>query len=260
MDRLNAMKVFTVVAEERSLSAAGRRLGMSAPAVTRAIAALEDHLGSKLLFRTTRIVRLTEPGARFLSDCKRILSEIDEAEASASGAYAEPRGQLSVTAPVLFGRLFVAPLLFDFISRHPRITARTLFVDRVVDLIEEGQDIAIRIAHLPDSSLTAARCGSVRHVLCASPKYLAAYGRPKTPSDLLNRDTIELSFSGPQQQWSFDVNGKRRYLRPSPRLVVNTADAAIAAAVSGRGIARVLSYQVSEELKSGALEVVLGEN
>lgn len=260
MDRLSAMRAFIAVAEKQSFAAAARQLGMSAPSVTRAISVLEDRLGTKLFGRTTRIVRPTEAGMRFLADCKRILSEIDEAEASASGAHAEPQGQLSVTAPVLFGRLFIAPLLFQFLARHQRIRARTLFVDRIVDLIEEGQDVALRIAHMSDSSLTAVRCGSVRHVLCASPQYLAKAPALTTPADLLNVETIEFSLSGQQQQWSFLSHGEKKYIKPAPRLIVNTADAAIAAAVAGHGVARVLSYQISDELRSGALEIVLAEN
>ncbi|MPZ59183.1 MAG: LysR family transcriptional regulator [Rhizobiales bacterium] len=167
MDRFKTMYAFVAVAEEQGFAPAAKRLGMSPPAVTRAIVALEEHLGTRLFKRTTRIVRLTEAGARFLADCKRILSELDEAEASAAGAHSEPRGQIAVTAPAMFGRMFVAPIAVDFLARHPQVTVRTLLVDRVVDLIEEGLDVAVRIAHLPDSSLTAIRVGSMRHV-CVS--------------------------------------------------------------------------------------------
>ena len=250
------MRVFVAVAEAQGFAPAARRLEMSPPAVTRAIAALEERIGTRLLHRTTRIVRLTEAGSRFLADCKRILGEIEEAEASAAGAHAEPRGQLGVTAPVIFGRMYVAPIVLDFLARHPRVTARMLFLDRVVDLIDEGLDVAVRIAHLPDSSLRAVRVGSVRWVVCASPEYLAARGTPRTPADLSQRDAIAFSLSASPEEWSF-ASGET--LSPPTRVVVNSNDVAIAAAVAGRGIARVVSYQIAPELRAGKLQIVLSE-
>ena len=234
VDRLESMRVFVAVAEAQGFAPAARRLAMSPPAVTRAVAALEERIGTRLLHRTTRIVRLTEAGGRFLADCKRILGEIEEAEASAVGAHAEPRGQLAVTAPVMFGRMYVAPIVLDFLARHPRVTARMLFLDRIVDLIDEGLDVAVRIAHLPDSSLRAVRVGSVRWVVCASPEYLAARGTPRTPADLAQRDAIAFSLSTSPEEWSF-ASGET--LSPPTQLIVNSNDVAIAAAVAGRGVA-----------------------
>jgi DNA-binding transcriptional LysR family regulator len=250
------MRVFVAVAEAQGFALAARRLSMSPAAVTRAVAALEERIGTRLLHRTTRIVRLTEAGERFLSDCKRILGEIDGAEASAAGAHAEPRGRLAVTAPAMFGRMHVAPIVLDFLARHARVTAWMLFVDRIVDLFEEGIDVAVRIAHLPDSSLRAVRVGSVRWVICASPAYLAARGTPRTLADLAQHDTIAFSFSTSAQQWSF-ASGKTLSL--PTRLVVNRNDVAIAAAVAGRGLARALSYQIAPELRAGKLQIVLSE-
>jgi DNA-binding transcriptional LysR family regulator len=257
MDRLDSMRVFVAVAEEEGFAPAARRLSMSPPAVTRAIAALEERIGTRLLHRTTRIVRLTEAGARFLADCKRILGEIEEAEASAAGSHAALRGQLGVTAPVMFGRMFVAPVLFDFLALHPRVSARTLLVDRIVDMLDEGLDVAVRIAHLPDSSLTAVRVGSVRRVVCASPGYLAARGAPAAPADLAQLDTISFSQTGPPGDWSFGSGSRVERVFPPSQLLVNTADVAIAAAVAGRGITRVLSYQIGPELRDGRLSIVL---
>lgn len=259
MDGLVEMRVFVAVAEAGSFVGGARRLGLSPPAVTRGVAALERRLGARLLNRTTRVVRLTEAGARFLADCRRILGEVEEAEASVAGDHGEPRGTLSVTAPVMFGRRHVAPAIFRFLERYPRITVRTVFVDRVADLIDEGLDVAVRIAALPDSGLTAVRVGAVRPVLCASPAYLARRGRPRVPADLAGHDTIgSAAFAG--QPWGFLSGGGRITVRTAPRLLVNTVDVGIAAAIDGLGIARVLSYQVADEVRSGALEILLAEH
>jgi DNA-binding transcriptional LysR family regulator len=258
MDRLRAMSAFVAVAEAEGFAAAAKRVGMSPPAVTRAIAALEEHLGTPLFKRTTRVVRLSEAGIRFLADCKRILGEIEEAEASAAGAHAAPRGSVAVTAPAMFGRLFVAPLVTDFLVQYPQLLVRLLLVDRVVDLIEEGLDVAVRIAHLPDSSLTAVRVGSVRRVVCAAPAYLARHGTPGVPADLAHLEAVYFSFAQ-QQQWTFRVNGRPRIVRPAAHLVANTAEVAVTAAVAGHGVARLLSYQVEREVRSGALQIVLPE-
>lgn len=259
MDRLETMRVFIAVAEEGGFASAARRLSMSPPAVTRAIAALEERIGTRLLHRSTRVVRLTEAGSRYLSDCKRLLSEIEEAEASAASGHAEPRGQLNVTASVLFGRLYVAPILLDFLALHPHIKVRSLFLDRVVDLLEEGIDVAVRIAHLPDSSLTAIRVGTVRRVLCASPDYLARRGAPRTPADLSAHETIGIALDGNRREWTFEKGSGIEKVPIYPRLVVNTADVAIAAAMAGRGITRVLSYMIGPDVRAGRLQIVLPE-
>ncbi|WP_230534269.1 LysR family transcriptional regulator [Microvirga roseola] len=253
------MTVFVAVAEEEGFAPAARRLAMSPPVVTRSIAALEARIGTRLLHRTTRSMRLTEAGTGYLEDCRLILSEIDEAEEIAAGSHREPRGQLTVTASVLFGRMYIAPLLLDFLGRHPRVIARTLFVDRVVSLMEEGLDVAVRIAHLPDSGMTALKVGAVRRVVCASPGYLAEHGIPQEPHDLIRHHTIAFQGVTPAPEWSFRDGGSEVRVRPSPRLEVNTAEMAITAAVQGHGLTRVLSYMVAPELASGRLKIVLAE-
>lgn len=262
MDRLETMRVFVAVAEERGFAPAARRLAMSAPAVTRAIAALERRVGARLLQRTTRVVRLTEAGARFFADCKRILDDVEAAENAAAENQSEPRGELVVTAPLVFGRMFVAPIVLEFLAREPQVRARTLLVDHVVDLVEGGIDVAVRIAHLPDSSLTAIEVGTVRRVVCASPEYLAARGTPAAPADLASHDAIVFSSSGAAQtEWQFGTPGSRsRALQSVPlrsRFAVNNADAAIAAAVAGAGLTRVLSYQIGAQVQAGSLQIVL---
>jgi len=257
MDHLTAMRVFVAVAEESGFAPAARRLALSTPSVTRAVAALEDRIGARLLHRTTRVVRLTEAGARYLGDCKRILHDLAEAEASAAGSHGEPRGELTVTAPVMFGRLHVAPVLFDFLEDHPQVTARLLLLDRIADLVEEGMDVALRIGRLPDSALRAVRVGTVRRVVCAAPEYLARRGVPQRPSDLERLDVVEFSPVGAWREWGFPSDSARETVTPRVRLVVNTADAAVAAAVAGRGLTRVLSYQIADELRAGRLAVVL---
>ena len=184
MDRIDSLRVFVAVAELRGFAPAARQLGFSGPAVTRAIGALEHRIGAQLVQRTTRSVRLTEVGTRFFEDCRRILAELADAEAEAGGAFRSPQGQLAVTAPSLFGRMHVAPVLLDFLDAHPGVSARSFFVDRIVNLHEEGFDVAVRIAHLPDSGLTAVRVGAMRRVVVASPAYLAEHGAPATPADL----------------------------------------------------------------------------
>ncbi len=191
MDRELTMSVFVAVAEEAGFAPAARRLNLSPPSVTRAVGELEARLGARLLHRTTRSVRLTETGERYLADCRRILSEIEEADRHASGVHAAPSGMVSVSASMLFGRMALTPILLDLLDRYPEIGLRTLFVDRVVHLIDEGIDVAVRIAELPDSSLSAIRVGGVRRVLCASPDYLATRGRPTAPPELASHEIID---------------------------------------------------------------------
>jgi DNA-binding transcriptional LysR family regulator len=259
VDRFVSLKIFIAVGEEQSFAAAARRLALSPPAVTRAVSALEQSLGVKLLQRSTRIVRLTETGARYLLDCKRILSDLDDADQLASGAQAEVRGTLAITASVLFGRAFVAPLLHAFLKRYDKINLRALFVDRVVDLIEEGLDVAVRIAHLSDASFTAIRVGAVRNVVCASPAFLKRHGVPQTPDDL--RQFPAFCFSGDRSPpaWSFRMGKRTLAVRPSARLVVNSPEIAMQGAVAGEGVTRVLSYQAASELKAGRVRVILRE-
>lgn len=259
MDRLQTMAVFVAVAEESGFSQAARRLNLSAASVTRAVSALEDRLGARLFHRTTRTVRLSDAGERYLDDCRRILAEVDEADRHAAGTYAAPRGVVSVTASALFGRMIMAPALLNLLDRYPEIAVRSVYVDRVVHLVEEGIDVAVRIAELPDSSLSAVRVGQVRRVLCASPDYLDRRGRPAEPADLQGHDLIDFAHMTPGGEWAFHKDGKRQAVKPLARLQVNNADPAIAAAMAGRGITRVLSYMIAPYLASGRLELVLDD-
>ncbi len=259
MDRFEAMRVFAAVADQSGFAPAARRLGRTPASVTRAVAALEVRVGTRLFTRTTRVVRLTEAGRRFLADCKRILGELDEAEAAAAGSHSEPRGQLVVTAPVMFGRMHVSPVIFDFLARHPGVSVRALFLDRIADLMDEGIDVAIRIGMLPDSSLSVVRVGSVRRVVCASPAYLKKRGVPRTPADLAQHDAIAFAGATPLRDWSFGTGGKAHAVPPRIRLEVNSADVAIAAAAAGGGLTRVLSYQVAQALRAKRLRLVLTE-
>ena len=253
MDRFHLMSVYVAVAEEEGFAAAARRLRMSPPAVTRAVAALEEQLGVKLLYRTTRFVRTTEAGNRYLEDARRILSEVDAAGEAAAGINAEPRGHLSVTAPVLFGRMFVMPGIVDYLNTYPGTEVSAVFLDRVVNMLEEGIDVGVRIGELPDSSLRALRVGSVRLVLCASPEYLQGHALPQKPQDLLDHSMIVSSAGSNVVDWRFDSVT----LRIQPRLTVTTNDAAIEAARRGLGITRLLSYQVAPQLASNDLQTVL---
>lgn len=259
MDRLDAMRAFVAAGEEQGFAAAARRLGQSPPAVTRAVAALEKHIGTLLLHRTTRIVRLTDAGARYLADCKRVLAEIDEAEASAAGSHGKPEGELTVTAPVLFGRLFVAPVILAFLGRYPAVSVRTTLLDRVADLIEEGFDVGIRIAHLPDSAMSAIRVGEVRRVVCASPDYLARRGTPKSPADIARHDAISFGSPDGPVSWPFVTGGRIERVTPPARFMVNTADVAVAAAIAGHGLTQVLSYQAAADVRASKLKIVLAE-
>ncbi|MGO3123675.1 MAG: LysR family transcriptional regulator [Advenella sp.] len=249
MDRLRAMSIFVAVAHAESFSAAARNLGMSAPAVTRAISELETHLGVRLLTRTTRIVRTTEAGIRYLEDARRVIADADEADEAVSGITTEPRGRLAITAPALFGRMFVTPIIVQYLRRYPAVNVTSLFVDRVVNLIEEGLDAGLRIGHLPDSSMKAIRVGQVRTVVCAAPAYLAAHGVPGTP-DQLHAHTII-------PEWRFVHQDKTSAIRMTPRLTLTTNDAAIEAVLAGFGITRLLSYQIAPYLACGKLEIVL---
>jgi DNA-binding transcriptional LysR family regulator len=257
MDRFAAMRAFICVAELQGFGAAARRLGLSPPAVTRAVAALEARLGTRLLHRTTRRVRLTDAGERYMTDARRILGEVEEAETEAAGAQAEPRGPLAVTASVMFGRRFVAPVLLAFLERYPQVEGRLVLLDRVTDLIEEGLDVAVRIASLPDSTLSAVRVGEVRRIVCASPAYLKAKGTPRQPADLARHDGIAFAPMSVGDPWSFSVGSRRRSAAPRALLQVNDTEVAIAAALAGRGVTRLLSYQVAREIKTGRLKIIL---
>jgi DNA-binding transcriptional LysR family regulator len=257
-DQLAAIRVFVAVADTGSLSAAGRRLGMPLSTVSRHLKALEDELETHLITRTTRRLTLTGPGRAYAATCRQVLDELDGAARGLAGERAEPRGELALTAPVLFGRLYVLPVVTAFLTVNKRASARLLLVDRVVDLVEEGLDVGVRIGNLPDSSLRATRLGSIRYVTCASPGYLADRGEPATPSELARHDCISFNTISHPERWSFGGEKERR-VTVSPRLIVNTAEAAIDAASAGLGIARVLSYQAESALAKGSLRRILKE-
>ena len=259
MDHLDSLRTFVAVADAGGLARAARQRGSSAPAVTRAITALERRLGTPLLLRTTRSLRLTEAGEAFLADCRRILNELDAAEAAVSGRREEPQGVLAVTAPATFGRRHIAPVLLEFLSAQPAVSARAFFVDRVVHLIDEGYDVALRIAHLPDSGLTAVPVGQLRRVVVASPAYIERYGEPRAPGDLVRHQAIGFSRDGQGQvQWLF--KDRREAVVPQQRLVLNNVDAKIAAACAGFGLVQALAYQVTDEVRDGRLRVLLAEH
>jgi DNA-binding transcriptional LysR family regulator len=258
MARLQAMQVFVKVAETGRFAEAARQLNMSPPTVTRAVASLEDMIGSRLFTRTTRTVKLTEAGTRYFDDCKRILADIAEAEAAVAGSYARPTGTLYVTASVLFGQEFMIPILTEFLDRNPRVSVKTLFVDRVVSIVDEGVDVAIRIGHLPDSSHSAIRVGTVRQVVCGAPSYFEAHGVPKKPADLAEHKIISSTSSWASTDWRFGRDRKTS-VQVSPRLYCSTYDAVIRATLQGWGLSRPLSYQVGHALAEGKLQTLLTE-
>ncbi|QDD88215.1 LysR family transcriptional regulator [Pseudomonas oryzihabitans] len=257
MDRWQAMRVFVKVAETQSFARTARELHLSAPAVTRMVAGLEDLIGARLLVRTTRSVKPTEAGVRYLQDCRRILDEIAEAELAAAGHQAKPSGTLAITAPVLFGQLHVLPLVLEFLGRHPQMRVRTLFVDRQVNLLDEGLDVALRIGQLPDSGFTAIQVGRMRRVVCASPAYLEAEGTPTTPAALRDHRILASQGAWASPEWRF-ARGQRVVV--DPLLQCNTNEAAITAAKAGWGLTRALHYQIAPALAEGALRIVLEDH
>ena len=257
MDKFRSIQVFIKVADNQGFAAAARSLNMSPPAVTRAVAMLEEELGTPLFVRTTRLVRLTESGQRFLQDARRILHDLEEAQDTATGSHSAPRGELHVTAPALFGRMYVTPILGDFLNMYPEVSARTLFVDRIVNMVDEGMDVAIRLGNLPDSSLVAVRCGLIRHVVVASPDYIARKGMPVLPEDLSDHQIIQSTAAAAGNDWKFQHNDRPISVRLEPRVRMNTNDAAVELAVRGGGMARLISYQVAPYVADGRLQVVL---
>lgn len=257
MDRLEAMGILMASLEEGSFSAAGRKLGLPLPTVSRKISELENHLGARLLVRSTRKLSLTEAGAAYVTAAKRILDEVHEAEAQAAGEYGHPRGELTLTAPIVFGRLHVLPIIAAFLAEYLDVTVRLTLSDRNLDLIDEHIDLAIRIGSLPDSNMVATNVGYVRRVVCASPAYFERHGVPLTPEDLPGH--IGVAFSGfpSPVSWPLQVKGRPLYVQPRHRLHVNTAEAAIDAAIADAGITSVLSYQVAHAVKAGTLKLAL---
>ncbi|HSC11082.1 MAG TPA: LysR family transcriptional regulator [Rhodanobacteraceae bacterium] len=259
MDRIEAMSVLLAAVETGSLSGAGRKLGMPLPTVSRKVSELEAHLKARLLHRSTRRLTLTDSGRAYVEACKRILNDVEEAERAAAGEYSAPKGDLVITAPIVYGRLHVLPVVTEFLRAYPDVDIRLQLGDRMVNLFEEPVDLAVRIGDLPDSSLIATRVGSVHPVVCASAGYLSARGRPAHPDELTAHDCVTFEGLMSADTWNFSSGKSVVSAAIHSRLVVSTAEAAIAAAIAGAGITRVLSYQVADAVRTGALEIVLQE-
>jgi DNA-binding transcriptional LysR family regulator len=260
MDRLESLRAFVVSVDSGSLSAAARALGRSPASITRAVASIEERLGTTLLRRTTRSLGLTEAGERYVGVARRVLADLDEGEKTAGAGTVAPMGLLTVTAPLAFGALHVRPIVETYLAANEHVRVRLLLLDRVVSVVDEGVDVAVRIAHLPDSALVATAVGSVRRVVVASPEYLARHGRPKTPADLVAHRCIASTAVTPNDTWTFGARRpaeRAKRVRVTPVLSVNTADAAIRAAASGAGVTCALSYQVTTQLDEGALVPLL---
>jgi DNA-binding transcriptional LysR family regulator len=257
MNRLEAMSVLLAVIDAGSLSAAGRKLGMPLATVSRKVSELERDIKTRLLIRSTRRLTLTESGRDYVAACRRILDDVQEAERAAAGEYSAPRGELVIAAPVIFGRLHVLPVLTEFLRAYPEVNARLALGDRVVNLLEDHVDLAVRIGTLPDSGLIATTLGTVRRVVCASPAYLAERKVPLHPSDLRAHQCVSFEPFATGNLWHFQVDRTNLAVPINPRLVVSTAEAAIDAAVSGIGVTCVLSYQVESALRAGDLELLV---
>lgn len=259
MDRLDAMQAFVAVADLRGFAPAARKLGLSPSAVTRLVAALEERLGARLLQRTTRSVALTDAGTRYLERARRILADVEEAESSAEGERSSPRGRLVISAPVGFGRLHVGPLVSAYLQRHREVSCDLRLSDRIINLVEEGVDAAVRIGHLPDSTLVARQVGQMRRIVVASKAYLKARGKPGTPADLAAHDTVQFGVATAAAEWRFVADGREVRIASAPRFSTNSADAAIQYAEQDGGLTRVLAYQAAAAIRRGTLEVVLQE-
>lgn len=257
MDRLEAMSILLTVAEAGSLSAGARRLDMPLATVSRKVAELEAHLKTRLLNRSSRKLTLTDTGQSYAAACRRILEEVDEAERAASGEYHAPKGNLVITAPIVFGRLHVLQIAVEFLRAYPEIGIRLVLADHVINLLEDHIDLAVRIGALPDSSLVARRIGQIRRVVCASPIYFAEHGMPTKPDDLAAHDCITFENLGSPSTWTFTNGASEMSVPVRSRLSVNTAEAAIDAAIAGMGVTRVLSYQIADAVAAGTLVVGL---
>lgn len=259
MDRLEAMSVLLRVAERGSFSAAGRELRMPLATVSRKVSELETHLGTRLLLRTTRKVALTDAGAAYLASARRILGEVEEAERVAAGEFQVPRGELVLTAPLLFGRLVILPVVTEFLAAYPEIDVRLLLSDRNLQLIDDHVDMAVRIGALPDSSMIATRIGTMRTVICASPELIDRHGEPERPEDLPRLPCVNFEFLSSAPIWSFRSGAAQGSTEVAikPRLSVSTAEAAVWAAARGVGATRVLHYQCADAVHAGALRIIL---
>lgn len=257
MDRLSAMAAFLAVVDTGGFASAARRLGVSPSVATRAVSELETRLGVRLLVRTTRFVRVTEAGQGYADDCRRILADIEAADGAAAGTHAAPRGQLTVTAPVNFGRMYVLPIVHRYLAQLALVDVHCWFVDRVVNLVDEGVDLGVRLGELPDSSLQAVRVGQVRQVLCAAPDYLAQHGQPQRPEDLAQHAIVAATGVTATSEWRFHDQGRPLPVRVQPRLTLSTNEAAAASAAAGMGITRLPLYQIAQAVQDGQLVLVL---
>ncbi|WP_415922261.1 LysR family transcriptional regulator [Tateyamaria sp. SN6-1] len=259
MDRIQALEVFVAVAEAESFAGGARVVGLSAPSVTRGVNALEQRLGARLFTRTTRQVRLTDVGAAYLEDARAILAHLQSADDAAAGAATNPVGKLRITCSHEFGRIYVTPILTAFLDTYPDVTAEMAVVDRVVNMVEEGFDVAVRIGELPSSGLSAVRVGQVRMVVCGSPDYFARHGIPQTPQDLKHHQIVSASPNSPSTEWRFGTQLEESF-RLRSRLTVGSMAAGIEVTRQGWGISRVLSYQIGPDLEAGRLQTVLEAN
>jgi DNA-binding transcriptional LysR family regulator len=257
MDRLAAMKAFVAVADAHGFAPAASKLALSPSVVTRLVAGLEHQLGIRLLQRTTRSVTLTDAGTRYLVRARRILADVEEAEESALAERGLPTGRLVVTAPMMFGRLHVSPLMCRYLDAHPHVIGELSLSDRNANLVEDGIDVAVRIGQLPDSSLVARKAGSTRRVVVASPKYLARHGIPVTPAELGSHRTIQFTALAPFTDWSFARDGRDVRAAVSSQYATNSADAALWHAERDGGLTLALSYQVADAVQQGRLRIVL---
>ena len=257
MDRFEALRTLVAAIDGGSLSAASRALRMPLPTVSRKISELEVHLGARLLVRTSRKLELTEAGVAFAASARRVLADLEEAERTASGEYREPSGELLITAPLMFGRLHVLPIVLAFLAAQPRIGTRLMLSDDPIDLIDNHVDVAIRLGRLPDSALAAIKVGEVRWITCASPGYLARRGTPRTPEEIAGHDCLAFEWLAPSRTWHFAGGPGSGPVAIQPRFAANTADALVAAALSGLGIARMMSYQAADAVATGALVTIL---
>lgn len=259
MDRFDAMHAFVAVADLQGFAPAARKLRLSPSAVTRLVAALEERLGARLLQRTTRSVMLTDAGARYLERAHRILADVEEAELAAEAERIRPSGRMVVSAPVGFGRLQVSPVMAAFLQRYPDVSAELRLEDRLVNLVEDGVDLCVRIGVLADSSLVARHVGEMRRIVVAAPDYLKRHGTPKQPAEIAGHQTIQFGGGATSGEWRFVDDGQDIRLNLAPRFASNSADAAIEYAERGGGLTRVLAYQAADAVRRGSLKIVLQE-
>ncbi len=259
MDRFDAIRTLLAAVDGGSLSAASRKLGMPMPTVSRKVSELEQHLGTQLVIRTSRKLILTDAGRAFVASSRVVLELLDDAERAASGEYRTPRGNLLVTASILFGKLYVTPIAIEFLAAYPEVNLKLVLADHVIDLVENHVDAAIRIGQLPDSGLIASHIGDIHWVTCASPDYLARRGTPATPEDLENHDCIAFEGLEPGRIWRLGKGDQQTSITIQPRFAGSTADAVIEAAAAGIGICRTTSYQVDAAVREGRLVKVLSE-